>query len=370
MTEKNNLLNLSEPELQGFIASQGQPLYRATQLLQWIHQRGVTDFSLMTDLSKPFRQQLSEASFVRVPELALERVSADGTHKWLFRLADNNKIETVFIPDRKRGTLCVSSQVGCALNCSFCATGKEGFNRNLTLAEIIGQVWLAARLLKSPYKITNVVMMGMGEPLLNYEAVVAAMHLMMHDHAYGLSKYRVTLSTSGVIPAMRRLREESPVSLAVSLHAPNDALRNVLIPLNKKYSLDQLIPLCRDYYSRGSKRCVTFEYVMIEGMNDRLIDAKQLIRLLADVPCKINLIPFNSFQGTAYRCSTESAISVFQKCLMDAGFNTRVRRTRGDDIAGACGQLAGQFHDRTGRHQRWVQKQGHDFNRPIPAIDH
>ncbi|WP_267256834.1 23S rRNA (adenine(2503)-C(2))-methyltransferase RlmN [Coxiella endosymbiont of Ornithodoros maritimus] len=370
MTEKINLLNLSEPELQGFIASQGQALYRVTQLLQWIHQRGLTDFSLMTDFSKSFRQQLSEASFVRVPELALERVSADGTHKWLFRLADNNKIETVFIPDCKRGTLCVSSQVGCALNCSFCATGKEGFNRNLTLAEIVGQVWLAARLLKSPYKITNVVMMGMGEPLLNYEAVVAAMHLMMHDHAYGLSKYRVTLSTSGIMPAMRRLRKESPVSLAVSLHAPNDALRNVLVPLNKKYSLDQLIPLCRDYYSRDSKRCVTFEYVMIEGMNDRLIDAEQLIRLLADVPCKINLIPFNSFQGTAYRCSTELAISVFQKYLIDAGFNTRVRRTRGDDIAGACGQLAGQFHDRTGRQRRWLQKQDLDFNRPIPAINH
>ena len=352
MKEKINLLNFGESELQRFITSQGQPLYYATQLLQWIHQRGLIDFALMTNLSKSFRQQLIETTFVCLPKLTLERISVDGTYKWLFQLSDNNKIETVFIPDKSRGTLCVSSQVGCALNCSFCATGKEGFNRNLTLAEIIGQVWLAVRLLKSSYKITNVVMMGMGEPLLNYKAVVRAMHLIMHDYAYGLSRYRVTLSTSGVIPALRLLREESPVSLAVSLHAPNDTLRNILVPLNKKYPLGKLMPLCRDYYSSGSKRFVTFEYVMINGVNDRSIEAKQLICLLENIPCKINLIPFNSFQGAVYQCSTESNIFAFQRRLIDAGFNTRIRRIRGNDIAGACGQLAGQFYDRTGRRSK------------------
>ena len=354
--EKINLLDLDESELQSFVISQGQPLYYATQLLKWIHQRGLIDFSLMTNLNKEFRQRLVKRTFFFLPKLVLERVSIDGTHKWLFQLTDNNKIETVFIPDKSRGTLCISSQVGCALNCSFCATGKEGFNRNLTLAEIISQVWLAVRLLKKSYKITNIVIMGMGEPLLNYAAVVKAMHLMMHDHAYGLSRYRITLSTSGVIPALRLLREESPVSLAISLHAPNDTLRNTLVPLNKKYPLGELIPLCRDYYPIGSKRCITFEYVMIKGVNDRLIEAKQLVRLLANLPCKINLIPFNSFQNTIYQCSVESDIFDFQKYLMNAGFNTRIRQVRGIDIDGACGQLAGQFYDRTGRRERWIRK--------------
>ncbi|MFW0039735.1 MAG: 23S rRNA (adenine(2503)-C(2))-methyltransferase RlmN, partial [Coxiella endosymbiont of Dermacentor silvarum] len=357
MIEKINLLNLNEDALRKFVISCNQPAYRATQLLQWIHQKMVIDFSLMTNLSKAFQFQLTKKATVNLPELALERISQDGTHKWLFRLNDNNKIETVFIPDHDRGTLCVSSQVGCTLNCSFCATGKKGFNRNLTLDEIIGQVWLATRLLKmkSFYKITNVVMMGMGEPLLNYDAVLAAMHLMMFDHAYGLSKYRVTLSTSGVIPAMQRLCQESPVSLAVSLHAPNKELRDILVPLNKKYPLQKLISLCRNYYPRGSKRCVTFEYVMIEGVNDRLEEAEQLIQLLANVPCKINLIPFNSFEGTHYRCSTETTITTFQKKLIKSGINTRVRQTRGNEIAGACGQLIGQFQDLTGRYQRWLK---------------
>ena len=357
MKEKINLLDLTEPALRQFGETWGEPSYRALQLIQRIHQRGVDDFSLMTNLSKKFRAKLSDVANITFPELALEKISADGTHKWLLRLADNNKIETVFIPDHDRGTLCISSQVGCTLNCSFCATGKAGFNRNLTLAEIVGQIGLAVRLLKNKlsYRITNVVMMGMGEPLLNYEVVVAAMHFMLHDHAYGLSKYRVTLSTSGVIPAMQRLRAESPVALAVSLHAPRDDLRTELVPLNKKYPLSELIPVCRDYYPRNSKRSVTFEYVMIDGINDSLTEAKELICLLADVPCKINLIPFNPFLGSGYRCSSESVITRFQNELISAGFNTRVRRTRGDDVDGACGQLAGQIIDRTGRHQRWVK---------------
>jgi 23S rRNA (adenine2503-C2)-methyltransferase len=354
LSESINLVNLGEPELGRFIAELGEPSYRVKQLIQWIHQRGVTDFSLMTNLSKGFRAQLMDRAVIQMPQMAFERLSEDGTHKWLFNLADHNKIETVFIPDRDRGTLCVSSQVGCTLSCSFCATGKEGFNRNLSLAEIIGQVFMERYLLASKphYKITNVVMMGMGEPLFNYSAVVSAMHLMMDDHAYGLSKYRVTLSTAGVVPAMKQLREESPVSLAVSLHAPNDDLRRVLVPLNKKYPLQELIPVCRDYYPADSHRVVTFEYVMLDQVNDGLAEAEQLVRLLRNVPCKLNLIPFNPFPGTTYQCSRPAAIERFQNYLIAAGFNTRVRRTRGDDISGACGQLAGQIMDRTGRQSR------------------
>ena len=351
-----NLLDFSFQAMRDFAASLGEPAYRAQQLIQWIHQRGVTDFDGMTDLSRALRVKLKDCAQIQVPEIALEQVSTDGTHKWLMRLADQNAIETVYIPEKNRGTLCVSSQVGCALNCSFCSTGKEGFNRNLSLAEIIGQLWLAKQQLAGDdrYKITNVVMMGMGEPLLNYDAVVNAMDLVMSDYAYGLSKYRVTLSTSGVVPAMRQLREDSLVSLAVSLHAANDVLRNQLVPLNKKYPLNELLSVCRDYYPRDSKRVVTFEYVMLAGVNDRLSDADQLIRQLADVPCKINLIPFNPFPRTQYQRSSDADITRFQEKLMAAGFNTRVRRTRGGDIDGACGQLAGQIDDRTGRHRRWL----------------
>lgn len=355
-----NILNLSYSNLELFLQDLGEPTFRAQQILQWIHQRGVINFDEMTNLSKSLRETLNEKTEINLPEIALEQPASDGTHKWLLRLADGNAIEMVFIPERTRGTLCVSSQVGCALNCSFCSTGKEGFNRNLTLAEIIGQVWLAKHRLKElfPQKnkvITNVVMMGMGEPLLNYDAVVAAMQLMMSDLAYGLSKRRVTLSTSGVIPAMKKLREEIDVALAVSLHAPNDELRNQLVPINRKYPLDELMEVCRHYFKRGSKRVITFEYVMLDGVNDRLAHAKQLIKLLANVPCKINLIPFNPFPKTHYRTSSPETIERFQAALVAAGFNTRVRRTRGKEVDAACGQLAGKIRDRTGRHQRWLR---------------
>lgn len=365
MTPKTNLLDLSAKAMVAFVESHGESRYRATQLMQAIHQHGLRDLEKITTISKAFRAKLQATADIHLPDVDLEQVSLDGTHKWLLRLADGNRIETVFIPDKTRGTLCVSSQVGCALNCSFCATGKEGFNRNLKLSEIIGQVWLAVRRLadKPEYRVTNVVMMGMGEPLLNYQAVVDAMDIMMHDHAYGLSKYRVTLSTAGLVPELKKLRQDSPAALAVSLHAPNDQLRNELVPLNRKFPLAELMPVCRDYYEGQPKRRVTFEYVMIDGVNDGDAEAKQLIRLLKEIPCKVNLIPFNPFPGTQYQRSSETAITRFQNQLIEAGYNTRVRRTRGDDIAGACGQLAGQITDRTGRHQRWLKT-----GRLIPLI--
>ncbi len=353
--EKTNLLDLSISALHDFVERLGEPRYRALQLLQWIHQRGVTDFQAMTNLSKALRSALADQAEVKLPTMALERTAVDGTRKWLLTLHDGNKIETVFIPDRSRATLCVSSQVGCALNCSFCSTGKEGFSRNLSLSEIIGQVWFAARQIKQAPFITNVVMMGMGEPLLNYDAVIPAMELMMSDYGYHLSKYRVTLSTAGLIPAMKKLQQESEAALAVSLHAPNDALRDVLVPLNKKYPLKELIACCRGYFPINGKRSVTFEYVMLDGINDTLAHANELLALLRGTQCKINLIPFNPFPNTDYRRSTDESIAQFQTRLIDAGFNTRVRRTRGQDIEGACGQLVGEIEDRTGRHARWLK---------------
>lgn len=346
-----NLLNLSRSALSDFVIECGEPAYRAKQLAQWLHQYRVSDFDAMTNISKSFRQRLKENASITPPEILHEHIAKDGTCKWLLRLADGNAIETVFIPEKTRGTLCVSSQVGCALNCSFCATGKEGFNRNLSLAEIIGQVWVATQ----HYKITNVVMMGMGEPLLNYDAVVAALEWMLDDNAYGLSKYRVTVSTSGVLPQMAALKKDLPVSLAVSLHAPNNTLRNKLVPLNKKYPLEMLIPACRDYFPKRSKQKILFEYVMLSGVNDTQQHAKELIRLLNGVPCKINLIPFNPFSGTTYQTSPDAVVEAFHARLVSAGFNTRVRRRRGDDIDAACGQLAGDFKDRTGRHVRWLK---------------
>lgn len=355
---KHNLLDLGWDGLKAFLSSIDESSYRAKQLIQWIHQHGVIEFAQMSNLSKVLRQKLTDTAEIRLPEIALERRAEDDTIKWLLRLVDGNAIETVFIPERGRGTLCVSSQVGCALNCSFCATGKEGFNRNLTMGEIIGQVWIAVRRLLAldpEFKVTNVVMMGMGEPLLNYQPVVEAMELMLDDLAYGLSKYRVTLSTSGLIPLMKKLKEDSPVALAVSLHAPNNELRNQLVPLNKKYPLEQLIPLCRDYYPSGSKRMVTFEYVMLAGINDSPAHAEQLIKLLANVPCKMNLIPFNSFPKTQYQRSSSDVIERFRQQLLKAGLNAWTRKTRGEDIEGACGQLAGEIEDRTGRHKRWLK---------------
>ncbi len=343
-TKKTNLLNLDPAAMQDFMCSMDEPAYRANQLIQWVHKRGVSDIQAMTNLSKSLRAKLQERAEVKGLEIVTEQRSTDGTHKWLFRLVDGNSIETVFIPERTRGTLCVSSQVGCALNCSFCSTGKEGFNRNLNLAEIIGQVWMAVRRLApqgldKDHVITNVVMMGMGEPLLNYQPVVQAMDLMMNDHAYGLSKYRVTLSTSGVVPAMLKLKKDSPVALAVSLHAPTNELRNQLVPLNKKYPLEVLMPICREYFPAGSKRAVTFEYVMLDGVNDTVQHANALIRLLKNVSCKMNLIPFNPFPKTHYKTSKAAVIAAFQQRLTDAGINTWLRKTRGDDISAACGQL-------------------------------
>lgn len=354
ITQQHNLLNFSQGELSALFQSWNEPAFRANQVAQWIYQRGITDFDLMTNLSKNCREKLKNETCISVLNILSDHTASDGTRKWLFQLYDGNAIETVFIPEKTRGTLCVSSQVGCALNCSFCSTGKEGFNRNLSLAEIIGQLFLASEKLRgSEHKITNIVMMGMGEPLLNYKPVIAAMDWMMHDLAYGLSKYRVTLSTSGVVPMIQQLKKDSVASLAVSLHAPTNDLREQLVPLNKKYPLEVLMPVCRDYFPTDSRRCIVFEYVMLKDMNDSIMHAKQLIRLLDNMPCKINLIPFNPFPGTHYVCSDMDTILAFQNRLTQAGVKTWVRKTRGDDIDAACGQLAGDFLDRTGRHERW-----------------
>ncbi|MDX2346240.1 MAG: 23S rRNA (adenine(2503)-C(2))-methyltransferase RlmN [Legionella sp.] len=355
---KTNLLDLDEKGLRAFFESLGEKPYRAKQLMKWIHQEGCLDFDAMSNISKALRAKLSEQAELIVPEITTCQTSSDGTRKFLIKLVCGNSIESVFIPEANRGTLCVSSQIGCALNCSFCSTGKQGFNRNLTTAEIIGQLWLVVHALRRDedmheQRVTNVVMMGMGEPLLNFDAVVRAMNLMLDDCAYGLSKRRVTLSTSGIIPDMKRLREQSEVSLAVSLHAPNDALRNELVPINKKYPLVELMDVCRTYFD--DKRVVTFEYVMLAGVNDTLKHADELVRLLHDVPAKVNLIPFNPFPMTQYTRSSQKTIFAFRDKLIAKGINTITRRTRGDDIDAACGQLAGQgqINDRTRRAERW-----------------
>jgi 23S rRNA (adenine2503-C2)-methyltransferase len=353
-----NLLDFNYSQLRQLMTEWGEKPFRAQQLMQWMHQAGVCDFYQMSNLGKALQDRLSQMAEVRLPEMVEEQRSLDGTHKWLLKLSCGNCIETVFIPEATRGTLCVSSQVGCALNCSFCSTAKQGFNRNLTTAEIIGQLWFAARSLSQKHlkherQVTNVVMMGMGEPLLNYDNVLAAMDIMMDDYAYGLSKRRVTLSTSGLVPEMLRLREQSPVSLAVSLHAPTDELRNELVPLNKKYPLAELIPVCRDYFKGENKRVVTFEYVMLKGINDQAEHANQLVKLLQDVPSKVNLIPFNPFPYTTYERSSQATIDAFRDRLIAKGIHTITRKTRGDDIDAACGQLAGSVKDRTKRSLRW-----------------
>jgi len=358
IVEKANLLNFNEAQLRDFFSTIGEQPYRARQVLQWIHQFGQTDFNQMSNLSKSLRHKLTEVAEIRLPDIETTQISQDGTHKWLLKLACGNCIETVYIPEKTRGTLCVSSQVGCALNCTFCSTAKQGFNRNLSTAEIIGQVWIAVRTLSQregehDKRVTNVVMMGMGEPLLNFDAVVSAMDIMLDDFAYGLAKRRVTLSTSGVIPEMLRLRERSPVALAVSLHAPTDALRDILVPINKKYPLAQLMAVCRGYFKNEPRRVVTFEYVMLKGVNDQLEHAKALCKLLSDMPAKVNLIPFNPFPMTEYQCSDQATIMVFRDYLTSKGINTITRKTRGEDIDAACGQLAGTVKDRTSRARRW-----------------
>jgi 23S rRNA (adenine2503-C2)-methyltransferase len=355
--KKTNLLGLSRKSLTDFMLSLGEKPYRAQQILQWIHFNGAEDIHAMTNLSKAFRTKLVEIAEVKTPEVAFESTASDGTHKWVLRLDDGNCIETIFIPETTRGTLCISSQVGCTLNCDFCSTGKQGFSRNLTSAEIIGQLWVAARHLSKQnglhdHAVTNVVMMGMGEPLLNFEPVVNAMNIMLDDFGYGLSKRRVTLSTAGVVPMMYKLREVSDVALAVSLHAPNDELRNILVPLNKKYPLKELMEACKAYFQDEKRRYVTMEYVMLAGVNDSALHAKQLIKLLEGVRAKVNLIPFNPFPCTSYKRSDPATIHSFQTILTDAGVNTIVRKTRGDDIDAACGQLVGKVQDRTRRSER------------------
>ncbi|MEN8711082.1 MAG: 23S rRNA (adenine(2503)-C(2))-methyltransferase RlmN [Arenicellales bacterium] len=355
-----NLMGHDRQALETFFASIGEKSFRATQVLKWVHQQGVYDFSEMTNLSKSLRSKLSsEAAFV-VPEIINDQVSDDGTRKWLLRLEDGNSIETVFIPEAGRGTLCVSSQVGCALNCSFCATARQGFNRNLTSAEIIGQLRLANQLLVSAENerpVTNVVMMGMGEPLLNYDNVVRAMQLMQEDFAYGLSKRRVTLSTSGLLPEMQRLSKDCAVSLAVSLHAPDDELRNELVPINRKYPIRELMKACREYTRGLPHQKITFEYVMLDGVNDSDNDARKLAKMVGNVPCKINLIPFNPFENSGYSSSSLSRINRFRDILMQKGIMTVTRKTRGEEIDAACGQLAGKFTDRTRRTERLQQIQ-------------
>jgi len=352
---KTNLLDLDRDGLVEFFTARGEKSFRATQVMKWIYGQGVTDFDAMSNVSKGLRADLRDCAEVRLPVVMSDHLSDDGSRKWLLQMADGNCIETVYTPEAERGTLCVSSQVGCSLNCSFCSTAQQGFNRNLTSGEIIAQLWLAASALgqtaDSDRLISNVVMMGMGEPLLNYDNVVRAMGIMLDDFGYGLSKRRITLSTAGVIPALKRLREDCDVSLAVSLHAPDDLLRDQLVPLNKKYPIRELLDACKAYVGEGRRR-VTFEYVMLAGVNDSDTHARQLARCLEGVPAKVNLIPFNPFPETRYQRSSGNRIHAFFEILNRAGIVTITRRTRGDDIDAACGQLAGQFQDRTRRRER------------------
>jgi 23S rRNA (adenine2503-C2)-methyltransferase len=356
-----NLLDLDAAQLAGFFAKIGEKPFRAKQLLRWIHQSGESDFSRMSDLAKSLREKLAASAVIEAPRVVSDSTAADGTRKWLIDVGKGNAVESVFIPEANRGTLCVSSQAGCALDCQFCSTGKQGFNRNLSVAEIIGQLWIANRELGAAPKgdrlISNVVMMGMGEPLANFGNVVAAMRLMLDDNAYGLSRRRVTLSTSGIVPAMDRLRDACPVALAVSLHAPNDALRDVLVPINRKYPLRELLAACRRYLERAPRDFITFEYVMLDGVNDSLAHAQELVALVRDVPCKFNLIPFNPFPKSGFKRSPRESIRRFAETLLSAGLVATTRKTRGDDIDAACGQLAGKVQDKTRRTRRVVEIQ-------------
>lgn len=351
-TMATNLLGLTRARIEAHVAGLGAKPFHGRNILKWIHKHGVVDVDGMTDVPKRLREQLAEQAVVELPRIALTQPAGDGTIKWVLELADGQHIETVYIPDDGRSTICVSSQVGCALDCSFCSTAQQGFNRNLTVAEIIGQVWLATRQLGHPP--TNVVMMGMGEPLANFDNVVPAMELMQEDLAYMISKSRVTISTSGIVPALRRLREVSDVSLAVSLHAPDNALRDLLVPINRKYPLEELIPACRDFIRHDKRRKITWEYVMLDGVNDSIAHAKALIRLLQGVPSKVNLIPFNPFPGTDYQTSPAERVEAFRQRLKRAGIIAITRKTRGDDIDAACGQLVGKVRDRSRRHLRRI----------------
>jgi 23S rRNA (adenine2503-C2)-methyltransferase len=355
-----NLIEHDRAGLRELFVSLGEKPYRADQVMKWIYHRHVTEFAAMTDVGKALREKLTDAIEITPPNTLLEKQASDGTHKWLLGMDGRNAIEAVFIPETSRGTLCVSSQIGCGLNCQFCSTGTQGFNRNLSAAEIIGQVWVAAKHLGTvPHhqrKLTNVVMMGMGEPLLNFDNVVTAMGVMRDDLGFGLANKRVTLSTAGLVPMIDKLSESSDVSLAVSLHAPNDELRTELVPLNRKYPIDELLAACARYAARRPRTTITFEYTMLKGVNDHPEHARQLIKLMRRLPAKVNLIPFNPFHGTRFERSDEDVIRAFQKILLDADVLTMVRRTRGDDIDAACGQLKGQVMDRTRRQAEFRRK--------------
>ncbi len=360
-----NLLDFDAAGLTQFFTELGEKPFRAKQVLRWMHREGCDDFAQMTDVAKSLRERLSQTATISAPSMVRDSVSTDGTRKWLLDVGQSNAVETVFIPEARRGTLCVSSQAGCALDCAFCSTGKQGFNRNLTTAEIIGQLWYANRVLGAANDgegepgeriITNVVMMGMGEPLANFDNVVAALNLMLDDHAYGLSRRRVTVSTSGIVPAMDRLRDACPVALAVSLHASNDALRDKLVPINQKYPLAELMAACQRYLEKAPRDFVTFEYVMLEGVNDQDTHAYELLKLVRDVPCKFNLIPFNPFPNSGFERSSPERIRRFADILMREGIVTTTRKTRGDDVDAACGQLAGQVKDKSRRTERHVMQ--------------
>lgn len=353
MTEiKPNLLNFDRGALETLFADMGEQRFRASQAMKWIYSDYELDFHQFTNFSKTLREKMADRFSTAVPELISENISADGTIKWLLKMDSDNAIETVYIPEKNRGTLCVSSQVGCSLNCTFCATGAQGFNRHLTTAEIIAQVWVAAKQLNHHTKnrrITNIVMMGMGEPLANYERVLPALNIMRDDFAFGFANRRVTVSTSGLVPQILQLNKDADVSLAVSLHAANDELRTQLVPLNKKYNIEQLLGACKQFISGKRKSRITFEYTVIGGVNDSAQNARELTKLLRDIPCKINLIPFNSFPGTKFVEPSAKKVDQFKEICMRAGYICTVRKTRGDDIAAACGQLAGEFMDRTRR---------------------
>jgi 23S rRNA (adenine2503-C2)-methyltransferase len=348
-----NLIGLDAAGLARFFEEQGEKPFRARQLLRWIHQQGETDFARMSDLAKALRDKLASSARIEAPVIVGDTTAEDGTRKWLLKVDDANAVEAVFIPETNRGTLCVSSQAGCVLDCAFCSTGKQGFNRNLSAAEIVGQLWLANRLLRidrpGARPVSNLVMMGMGEPLLNLDAVIPALRLMLDDNAYGLSRRRVTVSTSGVIPGMDRLRDECPVALAVSLHAPNDALRDQLVPVNRKYPLRELLAACNRYLERAPRDFITFEYVMLDGVNDSAAHARELLAIAKRVRSKFNLIPFNPFPGSQFNRSDPERIRRFAEVLQSAGLTVTTRKTRGDEIAAACGQLAGDVADRTRR---------------------
>ena len=371
---KTNLLGFSASKLGDFFEEIGEKRFRATQIIKWIHQMGECDLGQMTNISKDLRERLKSIAEIKLPEVVSCQDSVDGTRKWLIKVDGGSCIEMVYIPERERGTLCVSSQIGCALDCSFCATGKQGFNRDLTAAEIIGQLWIAADSFKqfehkAPRRVTNVVMMGMGEPLMNFDNVVDAMNIMLEDNAYGLSKRRVTLSTAGVVPALDKLAEVSDVSLAISLHAPNDKLRNELVPINRKYNLEQFIQSAANYIDKmpDNRRKATVEYTLMDQINDRTVHARELATLLKDLPCKINLIPFNPFPGSEYKRVTNTALNRFRDILAGEGYTVTVRTTRGDDIAAACGQLAGEVNDKTRRQERYKKRL--EEVQPVRIID-